>query len=54
MQTQFANYLADMAVHFYNLKIKSITENADELVPAFLKSINMEYQQMFFDEIFNY
>ena len=54
MQTQFANYLADMAVHFYNLKIESITENADELVPEFLMSINMEYQQMFFDEIFNY
>ena len=33
MQTQFTNYLADMAVHFYNLKIESITENADEFVP---------------------
>ena len=54
MQTQFANYLADMAVHFYNLRIESITENADALVPGFLKSINMEYQQIFFDEIFNY
>ena len=53
MQTQFANYLAGMAEYYANLNVESINENADIEVPKFLKTIDLEMQEMFYQIVMN-